>query len=360
MKSDTLEEIQDISERLLRVNRLSGHEGNSKVKKAIKEILRRKGITYTEEKFYIEKFIPVKASLEAQGKRIKGVPYIGSPSGVYEGYLKRDPLEGDIALFEVSHEGEGIRRAKEKGAKACITYMEALSTYYYGAIEDESIPTVSIKERDLEGLEDAYVKVYIESQKKRLECSNIMFELGRGPTVYIVANIDTRHEVFGAIDNGIGFLLLIFVAYELKNTYRTPYRFRFLITDAKELGLEGSNFHIKKGIKHAYYCINLDSVGWYYPEVIYKDAAGYNSDRMMDMFLRHVEDIKVSVNFKAHEETKGDHIPFKKAGIQTLLISSYPFNLRHTFHDNLDAVNWDMVCVWYELILSFLRRFHRL
>ncbi|MFN3813988.1 MAG: M28 family peptidase [Aquificaceae bacterium] len=360
MKSDTLEEIQDISEKLLRINRLSGHEGNSKVKKALKEILRSKGIPYTEERFYVEKFIPMRAILEVQGKRIKGIPYIGSPSGVYEGYLKRDPLEGDIALFGVSHEIEGIRRAKEKGAKACITYMETLNTHYYGAIEDVSIPVVNIKEKDLDGLEDAYIKVYVESQKKKLECSNIIFELGRGPIVYIVDNIDTRHEVFGSIENGIGSLLLIFVADELKHTYKTPYRLRFLITDAKELGLEGSSFHVKRGIKHTYYCINLNSVGWYYPEVIYRDAEGYNSDRMMSMFLKHAEDIKMSVSFKACEEAKGDHMPFKRTGVQTLFISSSPFNLRHTFHDNLDAVNWDMFCAWYELILSFLRRFHRL
>jgi len=55
-----------------------------------------------------------------------------------------------------------------------------------------------------------------------------------------------------------------------------------------------------------------------------------------------------------------DHIPFKRKGVEALFLSSNPFSLRHTFYDTYSAVDWDVVELWFEVLSSFLRRFHKL
>ncbi|MGC8852859.1 MAG: M28 family peptidase [Hydrogenobacter sp.] len=355
MRSETLEELKRLADEVLRLNRLSGSEGNTTAKRVIKKWLRSRGISYSEEFFYIERFMPIEARIEIDDTVIFGVPYIGSPSGVYEGYVKREPIEGDIALVRVSEE-EHHRINK---AHACITYMANFNTYYYGSVSGKGIPFVNVKLEDAQRIEDAYVKLTVKTKKEKILCSNIVFELGKGPTIYLVAHMDTMPEVFGAVD-GVGFILLLFLADELKKNFRLPYRIRFLITDAKELGLEGSNYHVSKGLKHTYYCINLDAIGWHNPAVIYKDAEGYNGERIMEMFLKHLQGMRMDIPFVSTSHAKGDHIPFKRKGVQTLFLSSYPFIIRNTLYDSVEAIDWDMVIVWYELILSFLRRFHML
>ncbi|SNZ13895.1 M28 family peptidase [Hydrogenobacter hydrogenophilus] len=355
MRSETLDELKRLADEVLRVNRLSGSEGNATAKRIIKKWLKHRGISYSEEFFYVERLMPIEASIEVGNTVVLGVPYAGSPSGVYEGYVKREPIEGDIALLRVSEE----KRDHVKKAKACITYLDKVNTYYYGSVNGEGIPFVNIKLEDVQHIEDAYVKLTIKTKKEKVLCSNIVFDLGRGPTIYLVAHVDTAPEVFGSTD-GVGFLLLLFLADELKKNFYLPYRIRFLLTDAKELGLEGSNFHVSKGIKYAYYCINLDTIGWRNPAVIYKDAEGYNGERIMEMFFKHLQDMRMDIPFVSKSSAKSDHIPFKRKGVQTLFLSSEPFTINHTLHDNTEAINWDMVIVWYELILSFLRRFHRL
>jgi hypothetical protein len=357
MRSETLEEFQHLADEILRINRLSGSEGNATAKRSVKKWLRHRGIKYWEEFFYIEKLLPVEASLKVGNTIIKAVPYSGSPSGVYEGYVKKEPIEGDMALLRVSEEGTDF---SGRCVKACITYLDRINLYYYGGIQTASIPVVNIKLEDVQHIEDAHVKLTVKTKKEKILCSNILFEVGRGPIIYLTAHMDTAPEVFGAVNNGVGFLLLLFLADELKKNFNIPYRIRFLLTDAQVLGLEGSNFHVNKGIKHTYYCINLDTIGWHHPAVIYKDAEGYNGERITEMFLRHTQEMKIDIPFVIKNSAKSDHIPFKKKGVQTLFLSSEPFTINHTFYDNTEAINWDMVIVWYELILSFLRRFHRL
>ncbi len=124
--------------------------------------------------------------------------------------------------------------------------------------------------------------------------------------------------------------------------------------------MEGIKFHLRNSLKHVFYCINLEGIGWYNPAVIYKDMGGYNGERINEMFYRHLRDMGVDVDFCKVEERDGEHIPFKELGVQTLFLSSHPFTIRHTPYDSYDAISWDHVAIWYEVILSFLRRFHKL
>ncbi len=360
MRNETFEEFQDLAYNILTQNRFIGTKGHKKAKENFMLFLESKNIKFSVEEFYVEKYVPKSSKLSVNGQDIPCVAYAGSPPAEVEAMVKREFIKGDIALCPRKEEEALIKSAQGKGSKAVITYLEDLDTHFYGNAEDVSIPVVNVKASHLSLLEDAQVKLSVESSKERIKCSNIIFEIGRGPIFYVVAHMDTKPEVFGAIDNGVGFLLLPFIYGELRKDFKVPYRFRFMITDGKEVGLEGARFHVGKGLKHTFYCLNVDSVGWYNPAVIYSDAEGPNGEKIMDMFYRHMKDMKVEVDFRASKDARSDHIPFKKKGAQTLFLSSHPFSVRHTFYDVVDAVDWDKVRMWFDLILSFLRRFHKL
>lgn len=360
MRNDTFEELYEISQKVLKENRFIGTKGHKKVKETILHLLESKNIPFYTEDFTVDTYIPKDCKVSVGGESIPCVAYIGSPSVEIKGFVKKNPLANDIALCNCTQEEQVLRKVSEENYKGIVTYMENFNVHYYGYSKGVSVPVVNVKQDSLKIIEDAEVHIKIESIKKRIKCSNIIFEIGKGPIVYVTAHIDTRHEVFGAMDNGIGFLILPLLYEELRKEFNVPYRFRFMITDAGEVGLEGSWFHVNKGLRHVFYCINLDAIGWSNPAVIYSDSEGENGERVMNMFYNHIKDLRVEIDFKESKNLSSDHIPFKKQGVQTLFLSSHPFSFRHTFYDILDAVNWDIVRKWFDVILSFLRRIHRL
>ena len=360
MRNETFEELKDLAYELLTQNRFIGTEGHKAVKESFLLLLEGLGIKYRTEEFFVEKSVPKSAKLLVNNQEVPCVPYVNSPDCEVKALVKRDFMEKDIALCAQKDEMECIKKAVEKGCSAVITYLDDMDTNFYGTVGENPIAVVNIKKSYLPLVEDAEVFLKVSSSKERIKCSNVIFELGRGPVIYVVAHMDTKPEVHGAIDNGIGFLLLPFLYSELRRDYQLPYRIRFLATDAEEVGLEGAHHHVSKGIKHTYYCINIDSIGWSNPAVIYSDMEGPNGEKIMDMFYRHIRDIGVDMDFKASKRGRSDHIPFKKMGVECLFLSSNPFTIRHTFYDVVDAVDWDKVRMWFDVILSFLRRFHRL
>ncbi len=360
MKSERLDLFQEIVYQVACLNRLVGTDGHRRVHKLIESFFEYLSIPYVKEVFHFSKFIPKEAWIEVEGKRIEAVAFLGSKGIEVEAYVKRDYLEGDIALIPNVTREKAIE-AQRRGALAIITYMDKMADgYLYGEYMGLDLPIVSLQRDHVNKVEDYKVKLCVKSKEERLRGQNWLLELGKGPVIYLVAHMDTVHRVYGAISNAVSFLLLIFLYDELREGYRTPYRLRFLISDGRELGLEGVRFHLKREPKHVFYCINLEGLGWHNPCVIYEDSAGYNGERINELFYKHVNELKVLIEFKKAKERDGDHVPFKERGIQALFLSSYPFTLRHTMYDNYDAISWDKVLMWYEVILSFLRRFHRL
>lgn len=361
MKSERFEFFKEYAYKILTYNRLSGTEESRKTHKLVESFLEYASSKYEKETFYVRKFVPEEAQIRVGEENIKAVAYIGSKPIENKAYVKRNYIEGDIALVPDLTKEKAFQ-AQQRGAVAIITYRseDKADAYVYGSYMGVEIPIVSIRREDVPKVEDAQIMLMVKSKERLIEGVNFFMEVGRGPVIYLISHMDTTSEVYGAISNGVSFLLLLFLYEELRTNYKAPYRLRFLITDARELGMEGVKFHIKKGLRHVFYCINLEGIGWYNPAVIYKDIGGYNGDRINDMFYRHLQEMGVDMDFCSVRELEGEHTPFKEAGVQTLYLSSHPFNLRHTIYDNYDAVSWDHVIMWYEIILSFLRRFHKL
>lgn len=361
MKSERLELFKEFAYKFLNYNRLTGTDSSRIVQKFAESFLEYSSSNYKKEKFSVKKTIPEEAWLFANDTKIKGVAYIGSGPIEKKSFVKREYIEGDIALIpDLTY--EKALQAQKKGAIAVITYKEEdkADAYTYGQYMDISIPIVSIKREDVPKIKDSEVLITVKASEKELKGTNFLMEIGRGPIIYIVSHMDTTAEIYGSIGNGIGFLLLLFLYEELKEKYNAPYRLRFLITDARELGMEGLKFHLRNGLKHVFYCINLEAIGWHNSCVIYRDFGGYNGEFINHMFYKHLKDIRVDIDFCEARERDGEHLLFKELGVQTLYLSSHPFTIRHTLYDNYDAISWDHVVIWYEVMLSFLRRFHKL
>ncbi|MCS7171709.1 MAG: M28 family peptidase [Aquificaceae bacterium] len=361
MKSDRLEFFKEFAYKVLSYNRLASTDGHRKAHRLIEYFLEHTSCNYTKESFVVNRFIPKEAWLKVKEEKIKAVAYLGTKRVEKKAYIKRDYMEGDIALLPDVTKSKALE-AQEKGAVAIVTYREKfkLKGYVYGDYMGVDIPILCVDREDVEKIEDFNVELFVNSSERSIYCTNFLMELGRGPVLYLVANMDTVHEIYGAIKGGVGFLMLLFLYEDLKDTYNAPYRLRFLITDGRELGLEGARFHLSKNPKHVFYCINLEGIGWHNPCVVYEDAGGYSGDRINELFYKHLEDLKVSLDFCKAKERDGDHIPFKERGVQALYLSSYPLHIEHTIYDNYDAISWDHVVMWYEVLTSFLRRFHKL
>ncbi len=361
MKSERFEFFREFAYKVLSHNRLTGTEGSIKVRKLVESFLDYACAKYKREVFSIKRHIPEEAWLYVGDKKIRGVAYLGSSAFEKRAYVKREYIEGDIALVPDLTREKALK-AQERGAVAVITYPseDKADAHVYGHYVDLRVPIVSIKREDVPVVEDSEVLLRISSSERLMEGVNFLMEIGRGPIIYLLSHMDTVANIYGAIGNGVGFLLLLFLYEDLRENYNAPYRLRFLITDARELGLEGVRFHLRDSTKHAFYCINLEGIGWHNPAVVYKDMGGYNGERINHMFYKHLQDMKVDMDFCEAKDRDGEHIPFKELGVQTLFLSSQPFTIRHTPYDNYDAISWDHVVMWYEVILSFLRRFHKL
>jgi Zn-dependent M28 family amino/carboxypeptidase len=363
MRSELLEELQELTDFFSSRIRVSSSEGIRESQDRVRKFLKKLGIPFVEESFEVEKNLPLGATIKLNGTQLEGYPFVGSLWGDREAEVvdEEEDVKGKIALVRVGGERESdkVRRLKERGAVGAIFYIEELESPYIGNISEEPFVALSVDRDTAKALKGKRIRIESKVKRAKVRGKNIYFDIGKGPFLYITAHLDSKPFVKGALDNAVAVALLLMLAKELKDSYYFPFRLRFLITDAEELGLEGSKHHVKN-LKHAYYVVNVDSIGWLNPAVIYKDAEGYNGEKIMDKFEKHLRDLKINIPFKEGKRGRSDHIPFKRKGVETLFLSSNPFTLRHTFYDNYEAINWDVVDMWFDVLSSFLRRFHKL
>ncbi|RLJ71048.1 PA domain-containing protein [Hydrogenivirga caldilitoris] len=364
MRSELLEELKELTYFFSTRTRVSSSEGIKESQDKVREFIKRKlKLPFIEESFEVDKNIPIEASIKLNGTQVKGYPFVGSLWGDREAEVVREDedVNGKIALVEVGgeREGEKVKKLKERGAVGAIFYLEELESPYIGNVSDEPYMALSVDRETAKALLGKKVRIESKVRKLRVKGKNIYFDIGKGPFLYIMAHLDSKPFVYGALDNAVAVAFLLILAKELRDSYYFPFRLRFLVTDGEELGLEGAKHHVKN-LKHTYYAINIDSIGWLNPAVIYKDSEGFNGEKIMEKFYKHLRDLKIDIPFREGKRGRSDHIPFKQKGVETLFLSSNPFTFRHTFYDNYEAIDWDVMDMWFDVLSSFLRRFHKL
>ncbi len=368
MRIEVLKELKDLVGEICSYERSFYSSGIREARRIVRGFLKNNRIPFKEEGFKVSKSVPSKSYIYCGDKRIECISYGGSPSAEIEAVTisRENPDEDVEGKIVITEEGGTPTWKKaeifaEKGAVGLITYIKGVDSFFVGNVRNSPIPVVNIKRSDVEHISGKEIKLVSRTSVKSAECRNIYFEVGKGPLIYMISHLDTKPFTEGAIDNGVSVALLLFIARELLRSEADTFcRIRFLITDCEEFGLEGSSYHVRNSLEHAYYAINLDSVGWHNASVIYKDSDGYNDEEIMDKFYRHISDLKIDIPFRESKTGVSDHIPFKRKGIKSLFLSSNPFSLRHTEMDNFGIIAWDKVEMWHDLLVSFIRRFDRL
>lgn len=368
MISEKIKEIQRVCEEICWKNRLSGTKGNKEARKFIKNYLKRKGFKVYEEDFSVTKTVPVSARIKCEGEEFPAFPLIGSLWGETSGEVvilknleEEKDLKGKVVALPVGgrRDSEKAKFLRDKKASGMVTFLEELDVPFSGTIGDVKFFAVNTTREIVKRIEGKNVILDIRTEKKEIKGKNLYVEFGRGPVLLLVAHYDTKPFVYGAIDNGLSVALLLVMSRELAGFQEIPFRIRILFTDCEELGLEGASHHALHS-KNIFYVINLDSIGWKNPAVLYRDASGENGRLINEKLFKHLMDMKVDIPFVESKTGMSDHVPFKEKGAQTLFLSSNPFTLRHTQLDDYFAIDWEVVKVWYEVISYFVRRIHRL
>ena len=370
MISEKIKEVQRVCEEICWNNRLSGTKENKEARKFIKNYLKNLGFKVYEEEFTVTKTVPVSARIKCEGEEFPALPLVGSLWGETSGEVlilkkleevKEKDLRGKIVAIPVGgkRDSEKAKFLREKKASGMITFLEELDVPFSGTIGDVKFFAVNTTREIVKRIEGKEIILDIRTERKEIRGKNIYVEFGRGPILLLVAHYDTKPFVYGAIDNGLSVALLLVMSRELAGFQEIPFRIRILFTDCEELGLEGANYHALHS-KNIFYVVNLDSIGWKNPAVIYRDARGENGKLLNEKFFKHLRDMKVDIPFVEGKTGMSDHVPFKEKGVETLFLSSNPFTLRHTELDDYFAIDWEVVKVWYEVISYFIRRVHRL
>ncbi|NPB08288.1 MAG: M28 family peptidase [Aquificae bacterium] len=369
MRSDRLKELRRLAEEICWLERLSGTEGNKKARRVIKAYLKEKGIPFRTESFEVEKTLPVSGVLRANGKKYEALPLIGSLWGEVSGELKvvrnlsesSQDLRGKVVAVPVGgmRDSEKAEILRGKKASALLTFLEEADVPFSGTLNGVKFPAASTKKSTVRELEGKRVILEIRTERKRIKGENIVVEFGRGPFVCLLAHYDTKPFVYGAVDNGLSVAFLLVLLADLFEYEDIPFRIRGVFTDCEEIGLEGSRYHARD-TKNVMYAISIDGIGWKNPAVLYKDYHGENGRLINEKFFKHLNDMKVDIPFTESKTGSSDHVPFKEKGVETLFLSSNPFTLRHTPLDDVYAIDWEVVKLWYEVVSVFLRRIHRL
>ncbi len=318
-------------------SRSCGSEGIRRARDRVKGFLRSLGIDFKSQSFKVKKRIPVAGKVEVGKETYEGIPFVGSKSNTFEGLIGRDL--------------ELLPYGKRGGKDNQLLYLEHLNEFYVGYTEGGTL--LSIKREVVKSLEGKFIRVDCLTQERELIGENILFEVGRGESLFLVAHLDTRPFVKGTVDNALSVVLILILAKELLRE-SLKYRLKFLITDCGEMGLEGSRFFVENSKEDLNLCINLDSIGWHNPALLYRDGGGFNGGFLMEKFLKFLKDYPFKVRLRASKGLRGDHVPFKEAGADVLFLTSYPFTFKHTSLDNLSAVSWENFKNWYNLLRGFL------
>jgi len=368
MRPLRIKELHRLSEELCWLERPSGSRGNAKARKLIEDFLKENRIPYRRESFTVEKRLPVKGSVRAEGETYEGRPLVGSLWAELKGEvvvlkkLVKDPsLRGKIVALPAGGERDEdkAKTLRELKALALITYLEELNLPYSGTVGEARFPALSLPREAVKKIEGKEVFLQIHTRLKEVRCTNLVVEFGRGPYLVLLAHYDTKPFTYGAIDNCLSVVLLLLLIKDLVEFQELPLRVRALFTDCEELGLEGAKYHARRA-RNVLYAVSLDGLGWENPAVLYRDYYGANGAVINEKFYKHLLDMKVDIPFTESKTGVSDHAPFKEKGVETLFLSSNPFTFRHTDLDDYHAVNWEVVRLWYEVVSFFVRRIHRL
>ena len=309
--------------------------------------------------FTFERMAPERALRLPDGETLIGIPLrmsgLGTVSGplVHVGLAKKDDipdegLTGRIALIqrgEILFE-EKVSRVAGAGASAAVIYNN-VPRLFAGVMESQAdIPAMSLSQDDgkrlLEMMAAGTLDVTVSLETKTYSSRNVVAEFpgdSDSDRVLIVgAHYDTTPGTQGANDNGSGVASLMSVARELAEGPPLPFRLRFLLFGAEEVGLFGSHHYVgsldQDEIDSIVAMINIDVPG-----------SGKSLEAIGDTMLaaeavRYAREHGIPIRREQSlDGASSDHAPFREAGVPVLFVLADDLSRINSPRDNIEFIN---------------------
>ena len=342
---------------------MSPRESATDEEEAAAEYLRQElesiGYEIALQPFTFERMARERALQLPGGEALIGLPLrmsgLGTVSGplVHVGLAKEDDipdegLTGRIALIqrgEIMFE-EKVSRVADAGASAAVIYNN-VPRLFAGVLSSQAdIPAISLSEEDgerlLEMMAAGALDVTVSLETKTYSSRNVIAQLpgdsGEDRVLVVGAHYDTTPGTQGANDNGSGVASLMAVARELAEGPPLPFRLRFLLFGAEEVGLFGSRHYVgsldQDEIDSIVAMINIDVPGSGHSlEVIgdtmlAADAVRYGGEHGIQ--IRREQSL---------DGASSDHAPFREAGVPVMFILADDLSRINSPRDNIEFVN---------------------
>ena len=342
---------------------MSPRESATDQEEAAAEYLRQEleslGYDVRLQPFTFERMAPERALRLPDGETLIGVPLrksgLGTVSGplVHVGLAKEEDipdegLTGRIALIrrgEIMFE-EKVSRVADAGASAAVIYNN-VPRLFAGVLESQStIPAISLSQDDGERLLDmmsgGVLEVTVSLATKTYSSRNVIAELpgesSSNRVIVIGAHYDTTPNTQGANDNGSGVASLMSVARELAEGPPLPFRLRFLLFGAEEVGLFGSQHYVgtldQDEIDSIVAMINIDVPG-----------SGRSLEVIGDTLLaaeavRYAREHGIQIRREQSlDGASSDHAPFRERGVPVMFILADDLSRINSPRDNIEFVD---------------------
>ena len=342
---------------------MSPRESATAEEEAAAEYLRREmdslGYEVELQPFTFERLARERALTLPGGEAIFAIPLtmsgLGTVSGpladvglAREGDIPGEGLTGRIALIrrgEITFE-EKVSRVAGAGASAAVIYNNAPRLFAGTLASRADIPAIALSgengERLLGMMSDGSLDVTVSLETESYSSRNVIAERpggSGGESVLIVgAHYDTTPHTQGANDNGSGVASLVAVAREMADGPPLPFRLRFVLFGAEEVGLFGSHHYVQEldgdEIESIVAMINIDVPGSGHSleaigdAVLAAEAVRYGSERGIP--VRRVQSL---------DGASSDHAPFREAGVPVLFILADDLSRINSPRDSIEFVN---------------------
>ncbi len=317
------------------------------------DTLRGLGYATTVQEFPITRYDPASrvGLLAPESRDLRALPLEGSPQGDVSGLLvdvglgtandvAASPLEGKVALIQRGRIPfrEMVDNAAAAGAVAAVIHNNEPGIFRGVLPQGAQVPVFGVSQREGEALRELLqsgpVDLSVLVRRVTIMSQNVIAEKpgAPGPIVVVSAHYDSVPDTQGASDNASGTAIVLTLAEELVDA-ALPYTLRFIGFGGEELGLFGSRHYLQTlppdEQERIAAVLNFDALAESLPLEVVGDSA----------LAAQVQAIDEAVVFATLPPgVASDHVPFLRAEIPAVTLSTAGMSLIHTPRDTMENV----------------------
>lgn len=382
MKTKNLEELQSLLEKIILEfgERLTGSLKNKEIAEYAKSYFEKNGYHVEEQNFACIDWNENGVELLFNGKKIKAEASYYSPGCQVEAEyvkistitdLEKSNLENKIAVlfgeltaeqlmpksftfYNPEHHQKIIRLLEKKKPAAIVTIVDNDTSVFEDG--DFNIPSAYVSKDEGEKIlkEEGIISLTIRAERTPSTGSNIIARINedKAKKIVITAHLDTKYGTPGALDNGTGIAILLFLSKFIKpemtdnclellllngeDYYSTPGQIKYM----EEYLAKDNNINLAVncdglGLKNSTTAVSIMGV----PE---------EKEMIINQLIERRKDFEIIDPW-----VEGDHMLFQMNNIAAIALTSKNIfemidNIIHTEKDRIELVDYEKI---YEVII---------